>query len=777
MQSSFAQRLTLLLFLIFAVWLSFYIMQPPTPNSETSDSTSFSAERAFIHIEQIAQQPHPLGSAANDSVRKYIIDELNKLGLDPVVLEGVGVSSNFQRGLAGYTKNIFSKIEGQNPDKTILLMAHYDSVPTGPGAGDDASGVATILESVRAMLSQDIPPQNNIWLLFTDGEERGLLGAEFFADEFEQLDQIDLVLNFESRGSSGESMMFETSSPNSALISHFAEATPYPVANSLMYTVYKLMPNDTDLSATNQAGLNGLNFAFGKDYLNYHTMQDTPENLSLASIQHHGSHLLSNIRYWDNSDIELENTSEYVYFNNATGGLLYYPSSWSLPLALITALLFIAYLIFLFRTDKLSIGAYLGSIFLFLLTIALGAAITYFGWQIIKGFNPQYQWLLQTEVYTHSWYFWGFTMLLVALFSLIYGNSWIQKKLSTQPVLTGSYTIWIILALVTAWYLPTASYIFTWPVLFGLIGWIALGQTINRLSWKTISILAVSLFPVLFMMPPYIHLIQIMMTTEMLAVSMVLLILVLGIVWPLARQLIYPNKKIWNSVLILTGLTCFVIAAVNSDYDTEHKKQNDINYIQNLDTKTAYWFSRDHKTDSWTEQFLGSEFESGSPPDIYGFGNDLLYNEAKFQEVPVPELDIIADSSNGSHRFITLNISPQNNGLGVDINWEASSITVLKIDGKQVFSESKLKEAGLNTMDNINYFKDFSAPTEIQVIINNNTTLPTLRFSFLADELPTHLLSNYKERAAHMMPKPYWFSGASIWQKEVNLDMLIAKNN
>lgn len=774
MESTTPQRLSSLLFAVFTVWLSFFIIQPPEPVSETSDPASFSAERAFKYVEQIAQKPRPLGSAANDSVRNYLMDELDQLGLDPVILEGVGVS--FQRGLAGYTKNIFAKIEGQNPGKTILLMAHYDSVPTGPGAGDDASGVATILESVRALLSQNIPTQNNIWLLFTDGEERGLLGAEFFADEFEQLNQIDLVLNFESRGSSGESMMFETSAPNSALISHFAKATQHPVTNSLMYTVYKLMPNDTDLSATSQAGLNGLNFAFAKDYLNYHTMHDTPENLSLASVQHHGSHLLSTVRYLDNQNIDLESTSEFVYFNNATGRLLYYPSSWSFPLALITALLFITYLVFLFRTNQLRIGTYTGSILLFLFTVALAVAITYFGWQVVKGLHPQYQWLRQTEVYTHDWYFWGFTALSIAVFSLIYGNNRIQKKLSTQSVLTGSYTIWIILSLASAWYLPTASYIFTCPALFGLLGWIVLGRSVNQPSWKTTGILAVSLFPTLFMLPPYIRLIHIMMTTEMLAVSMVLLILVLGIIWPLIRQIFHPHKEIWNSALVMAGLACFIIAALNSDYDAEHKKQNDINYIQNLDSKTAYWFSRDHTTDSWTEQFLGSEYDRGSPPDISGFGNDLLYRKAEFKEVAAPEFEIIADSSNNYQRFITWRINHQNHGIGMEINWGKSSISALQIDGKQIFSNSQLEETVTNR-NNFNYFKDLSTPTEIQISIEKDTALPVFRFSFLRDGLPTHLLSNYEKREAHMMPKPYWFSGTSIWQKEVNLDTLIVANN
>lgn len=773
MRSSTIQQVVLFLFLIFTVWLSFYIIHPPDSKPASADPVSFSAQRAFNHVQEIAQHPHPLGSTYNDSVRNYIINELTALGLEPVIQEGVGVSSNFRSGLAGYTKNIIAKIDGENSEKTILLMSHYDSVPNAPGAGDDASGVAAILESARAILSQDAPLKNNVWILITDGEERGLLGAELFVDQFEELQEIDLVLNFEARGSSGASMMFETSSPNSGLIPHFAKATPDPVANSLMYTVYKLLPNDTDLSVTKDAGLRGLNFAFAKEYLNYHTMQDNPENLSLASLQHHGSNLLGNVRHFGNSDIDLESSTEYVYFNNATGGLFYYPSEWSLPLAIITALLFIAYLIFLFRTNQISFASYIGGTLLFVGVLSLGTALTYFGWQGIKLLHPQYQWLIQGETYAHSWYLWGFTLLIISVFSLVYGSNWLRKKLPIQQLLAGSYTLWILLSLGTAWYLPTASYIFTWPALMGLAGWIILGREITGRSWKSVVILATSLFLVLFLVPPYILLIQVMMTTEMLAVSMILLILVLGLAWPLVWSLISINKTTSNSVLAMAALGCFVLASANSGFDSQHKKQNDMNYIQNTDTKQAFWFSRDHTTDSWTEQFLGDDFERGTPEILDDFGNNFLYAEAQYQEINPPAFEVTADSSSDSLRFISFRINSQNDGTGMRIKPEQEfPVVKFKLDGRQMINNSPPTSKTMQSLSNINYFKDLSTPTEIEITISKNIENPTLVFTFMTMGLPTNLISNYEERQKNMMPKPYWLSNTSIWQSSVNLDSL-----
>ncbi|MDZ7660626.1 M28 family peptidase [Fodinibius sp.] len=759
-------RIVLGVVLVLSVWLSFYVISPPSPNPETSPDTEFSAERAFKHIEALAQTPRPLGTAANDSARSYILDELRQLGLEPTIQSGIGIGSSFDRGLVGNTNNIIAKMNGANPQRTILLMAHYDSKPNTYGAGDDASGVAAILESLRAIKSQQNTLQNNVWILMTDGEERGLLGAELFTDEFEELQEIDLVLNFESRGSSGPSMMFETSENNGHLIPHFAQATPYPVANSLMYTVYKLLPNDTDMSVTKRAGLDGLNFAFTKDFLHYHTMLDTPENLSLASVQHHGSNLLSNVRHFGNTNFAQQSETEFVYFNNVTGGLLYYPSGWSFPLALVTGLLFITFLIYLFRTKQITIGRYLGSLLLFLITVTIGALITYFGWQGLKALHPQYQWIIQGEVYNHAWYFWGFTLLNAGLFIGIYG--WIQNKLSTQQLISGPFTIWILLSLITAWYLPTASYIFTWPALMGLAGWIILGDDLTNYSWKHTAVLAVAFFWGLFIISPYIRLVQIMLTTEMLAVSMVVLILLIGLMWPLVWSIIKNHQYKWSGGILTLSLICMIAASLTSDFDHNHKKQNSINFVQNLDTDTAYWISREPSTDAWTQQFLSDDYSRGAPADIsLSLGSNALYKKTTSLDIPQPEFEILSDSSSDSQRFLTLKMNAKK-GIAMKMNWNNSSpITEIAIEGKPIFDDQDMGRY-------LYYFHDFTKAVHINLSYQNSGSAPLLDFTFVDPGLPTNLVENYQPRPDHMIPAPYSVlsSDATIWEKRVTVDTL-----
>jgi hypothetical protein len=119
--------------------------------------------------------------------------------------------------------------------------------------------VAVLLETLRALRSSP-PLRNDLIFLFTDGEEPGLLGAKAFVDAHPAA--AALVLNFEARGTSGPAFMFETSEGNGWIVRQFAEAAPYPQANSLSYKAYRNMPNDTDLTIFKKAGIAGLNFAF-----------------------------------------------------------------------------------------------------------------------------------------------------------------------------------------------------------------------------------------------------------------------------------------------------------------------------------------------------------------------------------------------------------------------------------------------------------------------------------------------------------------------------------
>ena len=209
--------------LILVGFLAIRSIQPPSAVDANAPATEFSAARAMRDVREIAKQPHPLGSAENDRVREYLVGRLRELGANPAVQTAtVARHSPFGPDTWAVVNNIVAKIPGSNPTGAVLIVAHYDSVPSGPGAGDDAASVAAILETIRALKAGATPLRNDLIVLFTDGEELGLLGAQGFVETYPALRDIKVVLNFEMRGDYGPSMMFQTSAHNSWLIDQLA---------------------------------------------------------------------------------------------------------------------------------------------------------------------------------------------------------------------------------------------------------------------------------------------------------------------------------------------------------------------------------------------------------------------------------------------------------------------------------------------------------------------------------------------------------------------------
>ena len=309
-----------------AVVLALAVMRPPPPLAADAPASTFSAERAFEHIERLARVPRPVGSAAHDSVASYLLTAMEQLGLETEVQETTWVRSSGGRNVAVRVRNLLGRLPGSAGGDSLLLLAHYDSQPQTRGAGDDAAGVAVVLEAVRA-LSTGARPRNEILVAITDAEELGLFGAQALAAEHPWFERADLVLNVEARGNRGLAMMFETADGGLPWVRDLARLAPYPVADSLSYEVYQRMPNDTDFSMVREAGKEGLNFAFVDGHPAYHSALDTAQALELATVQQLGANILSLVEHYAQQPIAATGAREGVYFNLGSirrlGGVCY----------------------------------------------------------------------------------------------------------------------------------------------------------------------------------------------------------------------------------------------------------------------------------------------------------------------------------------------------------------------------------------------------------------------------------------------------------------------
>ena len=316
----------ILLFTALAVALGLAVIasQTPAPRPVSTPVEAFSAARAMADVREIARAPHPVGSDDHARVQAYLMQRMTALGLAPRIQTGPlspGAVQRLERegrsphGLAA--ANIVGVLPGRDPDRpAVLMMAHYDSVPGSPGAADDATGVAAILEAVRAIKARGGADRDLIVLL-TDAEELNLDGARTFFAAHPWRDRIGAVVNLEARGGGGRAMMFETGPGNAGVIADYARAagavTGGPSSNALAIFVYRLMPNGTDFTVTAAKGLAGINLAFIGRPDQYHSPAATPDALDQGSLQHIGSQALEVADAWLRAPTLPQATQNAVY--------------------------------------------------------------------------------------------------------------------------------------------------------------------------------------------------------------------------------------------------------------------------------------------------------------------------------------------------------------------------------------------------------------------------------------------------------------------------------
>jgi hypothetical protein len=292
---------SLTLAFLLAVWTT----QVPRPRPLDAPAAAFSAARAMTDIEQIAQAPHPVGSAEHARVRAYLTARMTQLGLSPQEQVGPLSPGAIQRlkkagGDPDAANNQAINLVGVLPGKdrsqpAVMLMAHYDTVVGSPGAADDSTGVGAVLEAVRAIQARG-PAERDLVVLLTDAEELGLDGARIFFGGHPLRDRIGAVVNLEARGGGGRAAMFETGREAGPTVDLFRRAAMRAdggtTATSLAVFMYEQMPNGTDFTIPKDRGVGGLNFAFIGRPAQYHAADSTPENLDQGALQHLGSQAL-----------------------------------------------------------------------------------------------------------------------------------------------------------------------------------------------------------------------------------------------------------------------------------------------------------------------------------------------------------------------------------------------------------------------------------------------------------------------------------------------------
>ena len=758
----FPALITLFL-IVLAVYWGFRSSMPAYKSDMALPETAFSTDRALEHVKIIAQKPHAVGFRAHKEVRDYIVGQLQSMGLETSLQEGHNIDDY---GNLSKAVNILARISGSEEGKSLLLLSHYDSNPhSSLGASDAGSGVATILEGVRTFLSSNKKPKNDIIILISDAEELGLNGARLFANKHPWAKNVGLVLNFEARGSGGPSYTFmETNRGNQNLIREFIKAKPeYPMANSLYYSIYKMLPNDTDLTVFRKdRDIDGFNFAFIDDHFDYHTAQDSYTRLDKNTLAHQGSYLMPLLLHFSDADLAgLKSLNDYVYFRMPFFGMVSYPFDWIWPMLALAVLLFFILLIRGLRKKVATPKGILTGFLAVFLVLTINGLVGYFSWPFLTLAYPAYNDILHGFTYNGYTYIAAFVLFAIASCFWVYHKF---RKVAVPDLLVAPLFLWLLICGAVAQYLPGASF-FIVPVFALLALWFV---CINQKEPSPLLLVFLSL-PAIWLYAPFIKGFPVGLGLKMMISTTLLVSLTFFLLLPIFG--FYRNKKRWGHISFILFLGCMGYAHFDSDFDTENTKPSSLLYVLDTDTNTAQWATYDQVLIDWNARFFETikktpvKLNERTISSKYRTGFKKVA-EAPFRQLNGSKIETTHDTIIGDERLLEICITPQRAINRLDLFTNSIPILSAKVNAISLspFYLKKRKKGKLIT----HYVSD-SADTELQLTFPKNTVFELTVYE-ASNDLLEHPLFEVPERPNNSIPMPFVLNDAILTTKTIRFE-------
>lgn len=467
--------------------------------------TAFDVSRALAHVQMLAGTigSRPVGTSPNARAREYAVAQLEKNLFQVRVQEADGIRP--ERGMTARVFNVIARRPGRSDD-AIALVAHYDSVAAGPGAGDDGFGAAVAMEAGRVLAAR-ADRRHTLFVLLTDGEEAGLFGAAALIQDRTIVDRIRAYINLESIGSGWPLLLFETGPGGAWLVDAWARSAPYPRGSSFSYEIYQRLPQDTDFSVFRRAGLAGLNFALIGDSPVYHTDRDDVNHLDETAVDRAGHNIVSVVEALDRMDLSShpprhpsaaaalgappQTTDEPVYFDVLGRIGVVYGRSTARTLLIVAI---IAGLIAWIRAVAVAIR-----------TASMRHVVRSIMWMLVGGLAVPAamigaSWLLRaTRDELHPWYAHP-TYLLLLLLSVGASAAFLIGNVAARSPWHGSghpaavwclvLPLWLVTASTLEWLAPSAGFLWTLPlVLAGVVLAVAPLERRSHARWASAVVL------------------------------------------------------------------------------------------------------------------------------------------------------------------------------------------------------------------------------------------------------------------------------------------------
>ncbi len=627
----------------------------PSPTPAGAPDTEFSSARARAHIEAIARAPHPMGSPEHARVQAYVMGQLRAAKLEVAVQEVTSERPGYRPPHLAVVQNVVARRRGTSPTKALLLMAHYDSREMTPGASDDGYGVAALLETARA-LSAGPPGESDVIFLFTDGEEEGLLGAHAFASHHPWAADVGAVLNFDARGNAGSSWMFQTGDDNGAMVSAFARAAPHPVGSSLMQSLYRRMPNDTDLSIW-LPDTPSLNFANIGGLERYHAPTDTLANIDEGTLQHDGTYALSIARELGAHALPLPRTPDASYFNVGPF-FVHYASSFDQPLALAAVLLVIAFLVLGARHGSvrparaaLALAAVLAIAVASAVVCALLGALA----GVVMGTSARLTPAASPTM--KGLYLAAFVAVSVAIG--LGAQSRLLRSLRSGEIFAAANVVFVAFGLITASLLPGAACIFLWPVVVSTVLGVYLAHTgaLDHDDPPAVAITIAASLPAVVIVAPLVPALVAAFGLHAAPAVGGLVACLVALAAPAVRLLVHPLVRFAPVAALGIGLVLYLAGLAFPAFGRDYPRPDTLVFAVDGDSGNTYWLSPDAHPDAWTSGAVTGTalFEKGHH---FLIDDDVRFAQGEAVAEAKPEIVWLDDAPGSAGRKVRFRVVP-----------------------------------------------------------------------------------------------------------------------
>jgi MFS family permease len=683
-----------LLLLVVAGLMLWSQQRVAAPQPTSADPVAFSAERAMRHVDAIATETRFAGSPNHATTQQYIQAQLRAMGLRPQ-LQHTAVVNRFSEAAdpeAGTVTNIIARIPGTASSGAIALNAHYDGAPGGPAASDCGSCVATLLETARAVRA-GAPLRNDVLLVFTDAEENGDLGAAAFAGQSPIIRDVDVVLNWETAGSHGPSMLLGSNSSwlVKEVLAGAPQARTYSVLPSLFRGLFGAQQLNTDTQEYMDQGVAGVQFVYLRGQTDYHTVLDNTQRLGRGSLQMHGDYAVGLIRRLGGAQLARRTGDRSTYFNVTGGIIAQYGPTVAILLALVAAGLFVAALAAGLRHHRVTVRGLVAGVFAFPVVTLVTTLVAVFVWLGFKRAVPDLR-VFSLGSDQNAFFVFGLVALAFAVFTALYQP--LLRRARAENLALGALAWWVVLTVGFALAAPSAAYLWTWPTLAvaALALWRLTGK--RPAAWRWSAGLAIPIAVLLVVFAP------VMLIFTVLAFRLDGMgfpaIGVMGLFTALAAGLLIPHLRLrlpgrrgllgsrWLAPAAAATLAAalFATGVARLSYDASFPRPDFISYVYNADTGRAAWEAGD--TDSWTKPLLRNakqaDIELAPFETFAGWRAPALA-----VELAPPKVTRLSSTGDGDITTLRLRVASQRNADSVAVLFRAPGpIVAASVEGQPI---------------------------------------------------------------------------------------------